>query len=365
MQEASKPTSSGARNSDSEVVIVTGSSGLIGTNIIKRLAKNFRMIGLDKTGSPFPPVEAECVSFDITKEESIRAGMERVRYGYSNKIASVIHLAAYYDFSGKPSPLYKEVTVKGTGKFLKVLQDFEVEQFIFSSTNLIYKPTEPGRKIHEDCPVEPNWDYPESKVDTEKLIREKRGNIPAVLLRLAGVYDEKGHSIPISHQVQRIYEKQFTSHFYSGDTSHGNVFLHIDDLLNALEQTVERRKTLPEEIAINIGEPETPSYEELQDKIGKLIHGEEDWETFEVPKSIAKAGAWSMDLFGDPFIKPWMIDRADDHFELDISRAKELLDWEPKHSLMDSLPAMIENLKADPKAWYKQNKLDPSELEEK
>ena len=360
MQEARK---SGERNSNKEVVIVTGSSGLIGTNIIKRLSKNYRIIGLDKTGNPFPPVEAECICFDITKEESIRSAMERVRYGYGDKISSVIHLAAYYDFSGRPSPLYKEVTVKGTEKFIKVLQDFDVDQFIFSSTNLIYKPSEPGRKIHEDCPVAPNWDYPESKVSTEEIIRKKRGNIHAALLRLAGVYDEEGHSIPISHQIQRIYEEQFTSHFFSGDSSHGNVFLHMDDLLDALEKTVERRKKLPEEIAINIGEPETPSYEELQDRIGKLIHGE-DWETYEVPKPVAKAGAWGMDLFGDPFIKPWMIDRADDHFELDISRAGELLDWKPKHSLMDSLPAMIETLKADPLAWYKQNKLDPSEIEE-
>lgn len=346
----------------SEVVIVTGSSGLIGTQIIKRLAKKFSVVGLDRDGNPHPPIEAECVCFDITSEASIKRAMKRVNYAYGRKIASVIHLAAYYDFSGKPSSLYEEVTVKGTAKFVKVLQDFEVEQFIFSSTNLIYKPTEPGRKIHEDCPVAPNWDYPESKIDTEQIIRENRGDMKAVLLRLAGVYDEEGHSIPISHQIQRIYEKQFTSHFYSGDTSHGNVFLHMEDLMDALEKTVEKRKTLPEEIAINIGEPETPSYQELQNKIGKLIHGEE-WETYEIPKPIAKAGAWAMDLFGDPFIKPWMIDRADDHYELDISRAKELLNWEPEHSLIATLPDMIEKLKSDPLNWYQENHLEPpSEL---
>jgi nucleoside-diphosphate-sugar epimerase len=353
----------GMRNSNKEVILVTGSSGLIGTQIIKRLAKNYRVIGLDRVGDPFPPVEAECVCYNITSEKSIRAAMKRISYGYGNKIASVIHLAAYYDFSGKPSPMYEEVTVKGTERFIKVLQEYDVEQFIFSSTNLIYKPTSPGEKIAEDCPLAPNWDYPESKVDTEEIIRENRGDMSAVLLRIAGVYDDKGHSIPIAHQVQRIYEKQFTSHFFSGDTSHGNVFLHLDDLVNALEKTVEKRKELPEEVAINIGEPITPSYEELQNKIGKLIHGEE-WETYEVPKNLAKIGSWSMNLFGDPFIKPWMIDRADDHYELDISRAKKLLDWEPRHSLMESLPEIISTLKEKPLTWYKENKLEPpSELE--
>ena len=340
-----------------EIIIVTGSSGLIGSRLIKQLAHQYQVVGLDKEGSKYAPIEAECISFDITDLNSIKAAMERFRYAYGNKIASVVHLAAYYDFSGAPSPLYEEVTVKGTGKFIKVLHDFQVDQFVFSSTNLIYKPTEPGKKIAEEAPLAPNWDYPESKVDTEELIKNTRGKIPAVILRLAGVYDEWGHSVPISHQVQRIYEKQFTSHFYSGDVTHGNVFLHLNDLLNAIEKTIDKRKFLPDEIVINIAEPKTPSYKELQDKIGLLIHGEE-WKTYEVPAPLAKAGAWTMDLFGDPFIKPWMIDRADDHYELDISRAEKLLEWKPAHNLIDVLPEMIRNLKADPEKWYKENKLE-------
>ncbi|HKZ65679.1 MAG TPA: NAD(P)-dependent oxidoreductase [Chitinophagaceae bacterium] len=347
----------GSRNDAKPVILVTGSSGLIGTRIIQRLAANYRIVGLDKEGNPYPPKEAECVNFDITDPGSIKAALERIRFGYGDKIASVIHLAAYYDFSGKPSPLYEEVTVKGTEKFIKALHDFHVDQFIFSSTNLIYKPTEPGKKIDEDDPLAPNWDYPESKVDTEELIKSRRGKIPAVILRLAGVYDEWTHSIPISHHIQRIYEKQFTSHFYSGDVTHGNVFLHMDDLLDAIEKTVDKRKSLPVEIAINIGEMVTPAYQQLQNTIGLLIHGEE-WKTYEVPAPLAKAGAWTMDLFGDPFIKPWMIDRADDHYELDISRAMKLLGWEPTHNLIDTLPEMIKNLKADPEKWYKENKLE-------
>lgn len=342
-----------------EIVLVTGGSGLIGSKLIECLQDQYQTIGLDKSGNPYPPVKAEYIGFDITDESSIAMALSRIKYAYGTHISSVVHLAAYYDFSGKPSPLYEEVTVKGTEKLLNALQDFEVDQFIFSSTNLIYKPSEPGQKINEDCPLAANWDYPESKVDTEALIREKRGRIPAVILRLAGVYDEDGNSIPITHQIQRIYEKTLTSYFFSGDISHGNVFLHLDDLMTALAKTIEKRNELPEYIAINIGEPVTPSYEELQERIGLLIHGEE-WETFEIPKPLAKAGAWAQDLVGDPFIKPWMIDRADDHFELDISRAGKLLGWEPRHNLMDTLPPMISNLKADPVAWYTRNGLDPS-----
>ncbi|AKD05926.1 nucleoside-diphosphate sugar epimerase [Pontibacter korlensis] len=346
------------------IVLVTGSSGLIGSHLTAQLQDKYQVIGLDKVGDPTPSPKVENINFDITSEESIAKALERVKNAYGDRIASVIHLAAYYDFSGAPSPLYEEVTVKGTQKFLKALQKYKVDQFVFSSTNLIYKPTEPGQKIAEDCPLQPNWDYPESKVDTEEIIREERKGIPAVILRLAGVYDEQGDSIPIVHQIQRIYEKDFTSHLFSGDTSHGNVFLHLEDLIDALLKTVEKRNELPEEIYINIGEPETPSYLAIQDTIGLQLYGEE-WTTLEIPKPVAKAGAWIRNQVGDPFIKPWMIDRSDEHYELDISRARDLLGWQPQHKILDTIPAMIQNLKADPVAWYKKNKLDPSSIEGK
>ncbi|HYF00831.1 MAG TPA: NAD(P)-dependent oxidoreductase, partial [Planctomycetota bacterium] len=71
-----------------------------------------------------------------------------------------------------------------------------------------------------------------------------------------------------------------------------------------------------------------------------------------IPKPLAKAGAWIQDLFGDPFIKPWMIEFADDHYALDVTRARHQLGWTPRRSLRETLPRMISALKADPARWY-------------
>jgi hypothetical protein len=54
-----------------------------------------------------------------------------------------------------------------------------------------------------------------------------------------------------------------------------------------------------------------------------------------------------------------MIDRANDHYALDITRARTLLGWEPKRSLRETLPKMVAALKADPLSWYRENALDP------
>ena len=122
---------------------------------------------------------------------------------------------------------------------------------------LVHAPTEPGRPITEDSPLDPKWDYPKSKVRTEELIRRERGDIPVVLLRIAGVYNDRCDSIPLAHQIQRIYEKQLTSHVYPADTARGQAFVHLDDLVDAFVRVIERRTELPPETVLLIGEPET------------------------------------------------------------------------------------------------------------
>ena len=97
-----------------------------------------------------------------------------------------MHLAAYYDFSGAASPLYQEVTIDGTARLLGRLQAFDVDQFVFPSTMLVHAPAVPGQRITEDSPLAPTWAYPASTVATERVIAERRGDIPAVLLRIAG-----------------------------------------------------------------------------------------------------------------------------------------------------------------------------------
>lgn len=345
-----------------ETILVTGTSGRIGYPLAKRLAESFNVIGFDRRAPSHPPPSAECLYVDLTIEDSVRRGLEAIRELYGNRLASVIHLAAFYDFSGAPSPLYEEITVRGTQRLLRLLQDFEVEQFIFSSTDLVYAPSAPGQRIKEDSPLQPKWPYPQSKVDTEQVIHAERGKIPAVILRIAGVYGDLCDSIPLAQQIQRIYEHDLTAYLFPGEVSAGRqAFVHIEDVLDSIVMAVDHRKELAPEETLLIGEAESPSYDEIQHILGRLIH-DLAWKTYSVPKLGAKAGAWvqeKLPLNRPPFIKPWMIDLATDNFELDIARTSKILGWEPRRTLRDTLPKMIPALKADPLAWYRQNEIKP------
>ena len=338
------------------VVVVTGSSGLIGSRVVRALADRFTVVGFDRAGDPHPPTEAECVCVDVTSGASVDAGLARVAYANGKHLASVVHLAAYYDFSGAPSPQYEEVTIGGTSRLLGALQAFDVDQFVFASTMLVHAPVVPGDRITEDSALAPAWPYPASKVATERLIAERRGNIPAVLLRIAGGYDEMGHSPPLAGQLRRIYEKRITSRFYPGNLQRGSAFVHLDDVVSAICAAVERRGDLPPEVPLLIGEEDTIGYGELQRDMGRLLH-DQPWRTYPIPKLVAKAGAWVQDHLpgDDPFVQPWMVDRADDHYALDISRARALLGWRPRHSLRETLPAVAAALRDDPAHWYDVN----------
>lgn len=349
-----------------DVVLITGSSGLIGSATARALSRGYDVVGLDAKPPRQPHHLKAYVETDLTAAtgapRSVERALERVREEHGARLAAVVHLAAYYDFSGEPSRLYDVVTVDGTERLLRALRaGFAVERFVFSSSLLVHAPCEPGEKIDEDSPLAPAWDYPRSKAETERLIHEQRGEVPCAILRIAGVYDDRCRSIPLAHQIQRIYERRLVSHVYPGDVSRGQPFVHLEDVVRALVAVVERRRELPDDVTLLIGEPDTMSYDELQRALGALIHGEA-WETQEIPKALAKAGAWlqgQLPVGEEPFIKPWMIDRADDHMELDISRARERLGWEPRRSLRTTLPRMVSALHADPVTWYRENGLTP------
>lgn len=351
-------------NQHKPVVLITGANGLLGTAISKRLQDKYQVVALDLKASTNPLEKVEFIGFDITDKESISKALERVKYLYGNRIASVIHLAAFYDFSAKESPMYDKITRNGTRNFLdKITEEMEAEQIIFSSTHLVYKPVERGKKIKEEDELLAKWEYPQSKIDAEKIVKEKRGNAKAFIMRIAGAYDDTCDSIPISHQIQRVFEKKFTSHFYGGDLLTGNAYVHIKDLIDAFGKAVEKRAELAEDEIVNISDGESPTYLELQEEIGKLIYGEE-WKTFEMPKKMAKAGSWIQNLVSDEFIKPWMMEIADDNYDIDNSKAKDILGWNPKNTLKGTLPKMVEFLKKDPKGFYQKNKLEvPSERE--
>ena len=132
------------------VVLVTGLGGRIGGAIAEAMGEDYTLVGFElrcEEGS------TDCIAVDITSDDALQKACEALRARYGSRIESVIHLAAFYDFSGREDPKYEEVNVRGTQRLLDALQAFDVGQFVYASTMLVHGPTEPGRRDNLFQPV--------------------------------------------------------------------------------------------------------------------------------------------------------------------------------------------------------------------
>jgi nucleoside-diphosphate-sugar epimerase len=322
-------------------IIVTGSSGLIGRPVCEALVRDgYRVAALDRPGTHDPPRGVANIPCDVTSDESVTKALRRVHQTIGPDIASVIHLATHQDFTDAPSPLYDQLTIQGTRRLLAGLTGLRVEQFVFGSTMFVHAPSAPGEHISEDSPLAPAWIFPEVTLEAERLITAQRNEMPVVLLRMAGAYTDRCESTPLAAEIQAIYERRPDALVLPADVTIGQSFVHLADLVDAFRRTVTRRSGLPDVTVILLGEEEPVPHDERRRSLARLIHGA-DWETTSPPKAGRPAGL--------PF--------ADDHYALDITRARTLLGWTPVHHLRATLPRMVTFLKTDPEGFYRIHQL--------
>jgi nucleoside-diphosphate-sugar epimerase len=208
------------------IVLITGAGGNLGRALAGALAADYRIVGLD-----LRPEDGEYPIFaaDFANPAAVELALSRMRDQFGARIASVVHLVAYFDQTGEDNPLYQKVNVEGTRNLLRALQAFAVEQFVYASTMLVHAPVKPGEHMDEEQPFDPAYIYPQSKLAAEEAIKAEHGHIPFVILRLAGVYEEKSVIPTLAQQMARIHGRDFQGYLYAGSPLTGQSLLHRED----------------------------------------------------------------------------------------------------------------------------------------
>lgn len=346
---------------DRPVVLIAGGSGMLGRALARVLQPGYASVGAD-VQEPSSDVPYHSFHYmDVTSGTSVRYALRQIRKAYGTELAAVVQLVDDFGFADRP--LEEEATIEGTARLLRMLDDFEVGRFIFSSTMLVHAPVSPGETIREDSPLDPRRPYARCKAEIEELIRSHRPAVPYTLVRAAGLYDGFGRHPTLIRQIERIKDHDFKSHFVPSVRGAGQSMVHVDDAAEALARAVDRRSEL-QNGPILIGEPDPPTYAEVRHTIGVLLWGER-WPTLHVPGSVARAAVWLGERGSDERLhRPDLAETTIDHFALDIGRAGQVLGWQPQHRLIDELPAMIERMRKYPVAWQRANGLLGSELVE-
>jgi nucleoside-diphosphate-sugar epimerase len=70
---------------EKEIVIVTGSCGRIGMNVVKRLSARYRIIGFELLKAIYAHPKEELVPVDLTSDESVAQAFTHISEMYGKK----------------------------------------------------------------------------------------------------------------------------------------------------------------------------------------------------------------------------------------------------------------------------------------
>lgn len=307
------------------VILVTGNAGFIGSNLTEKLLKlGHRVVGVDNFNDYYDPrtkekniaVFKEQVDFvqyrlDILELEKL----EKVVKGFKPEV--IIHLAARAGV--RPSllypKLYHQVNVEGTKNLLELSKKYSVKQFILASSSSVYGNQEKTPFSETDKLDKPVSPYAETKLEAEKLCENY--DLPITILRFFTVYGPKGRPDMAPYLFTQQILNQLPIIKY-GDGSSSRDYTYIDDIVEGIIKAIAN--PLKFEI-INLGNNQPVSLNEFI-KIVEELSGKKAIIKLEPrhPADVARTFA-------------------------DISKAKKLLDWEPKTDLRIGMEKFI--------AWFK------------
>lgn len=313
-------------------ILVTGGAGFIGSSLIEKLLDQYEVICVDDFNDYYNP---------LWKEENIRPFHEQTNFTLKRidirnegelehlfkhtPIDKIVHLAARAGVrpSIQDPLLYESVNVRGTLNLLEMASKYQVSHFICASSSSVYG-NQTKVPFSETDPVnEPISPYAATKKAGEMLCHTyaKLYGIKMTCLRFFTVYGPKGRPDMAPYLFTKaVLESQPITMF--GDGSTRRDYTYVDDIVAGIIKAIE--KSFDYEI-INLGNNNPVSLKEF-------------FETVE--------GATSKQAIIEQ--KPMQPGDVDQTYA-DISKAKRLLDWEPRTTLHDGLKQFV--------AWYRENRM--------
>ncbi len=344
-----------------QTVLITGASGFIGTALTARLNKKYYIIGIDKILHKDRDSSVLWYKADISDKKLLGEIFDEIKAKVSGRIDYVFHLAAYYNMTNKESWMYRETNQNGTRYLLDNLIHFNVNNFIFTSSTVVFKPTMGDDKLNEDSDLSSYVHYGNSKIEGEKIISEYKEKIKATIFRLSAVYSQDCRSIPLANQIAFIWKRCFGYRILPGKGDGGISYIHIEDVLDAFEKSMLMAKEIPSGSIMILSEETLISNNELFDIISREIYGKY-LNLIHLPGWIVWICIYNVSSFHSLtgrsyFFKPWMLKLTDKKYQFNIDKAKRTLKWQPRFKLEQCLKIMIRNLKDNPRKWFSINNI--------
>ena len=168
-------------------ILVTGSSGRIGTAVAERIAREAVVIGLDLRAGPWTTALG-----DITNSKLVESLVQRVD--------AIVHAAALLTphVGCRSDEEFWRVNVEGTRTLLGAALRAGVRRFVLTSTTSVYGCTSRAKDraiwVTEELEPQPEDIYDITKIEAERSCREASGpDLSVVVLRMSRCFQEPDH----------------------------------------------------------------------------------------------------------------------------------------------------------------------------
>ncbi len=303
-------------------ILLTGCAGFIGSNLLDRLlADGYRVIGVDDFNDYYNPnIKRLNVSnhltnpnFALIEKDICNLSSSDFQSTINNQQLTIVHLAARAGVrtSIQQPLLYQKVNVGGTLHLLELAKNLRIKKFIFGGSSSVYGNNTPV-PFQEDTPCDqPISPYAATKRAAELLCYTYHYlyKIPVTILRFFTVYGPRNRPDMAAFKFTDAVHQGKPIEIYGSGTSRD--YTYIDDIIDGIVAAVKLKK--PQFNIINLGNSSPVPLREFIKTIESIIG----------KKAI---------------LRPKPLPAGDVNATCaDISRAKKLLNWQPKTDLQTGL----------------------------
>jgi len=344
-------------------LLLTGASGFLGRHLVEALRDDYRIVAMARSSQSYCGVpqhpNVSWMQVDICDRAALADAFSRLRE--TGGLDFVIHLAAYYDFTGEPHPEYERTNVVALESLLEECRGFRLRRFVFASSLAASEFPLPGVRLDESSAPDGRHPYAVTKRRGEQLLLERFPDVPSVIVRLAAIYSDWLEYPPLFVSFERWRSSAWDRSILGGHGRFAIPYLHVRDVQTLVQRTLEAHEELgPGEVLV--ASPDEPtSLHCLYDLVAGGEEGKSPRAPY-LPAPLCHVGMVARDLFGRalgnrPFERPWMSIYIDRTMPVDGSRTRVQLSWAPRPrlALERRLPLLLANRAANPAEWQRRN----------
>ena len=271
-----------------EKILLTGASGFIGTNLLEDLLeKGYEVCNLDINTPKIEERKAVWKKVDIRDYDTFEKNVLEFSPDY------IVHLAARTDLDGKSVNDY-DANISGVENLMEIVDKLPcLKKIIITSSKFV---TRNGYKVKDQFDYCPHTKYGESKVETEKKVRENQPSCDWCIIRPTSIWGP-WFGVPYRNFFDMVMRRMY---FHIGHIKCHKTYGYIGNAVYQIEQLLFNTTPDKNNKVFYIGDE--PAYEinewadEIANELGFKVPTMPVW----IVKCLAKFGDF-LGLFGIHF----------------------------------------------------------------